>query len=291
MNTTHVVGATSKIVTLRAYTISTGAPYTGGAFNTATIAATYTKDGATATTITLVTATAGTWTSSGFVHRAKGVYELGAPNAAFSTTVDGVEFAIDGIADVVFIPVRVDLTGVDGRSATAPDVNVTTIASQTASAAGAVTFPGTVASPTNITAGVITTVTNLTNAPTAGDLTATMKTSVTTAATAATPVAASVTGAVGSVTAGVILAVDAIDAAAVAASGSAEIGTAVVATVVEGSITLKQAIQAVLAACAGEISGAETTTVTIRNASDTANAIVATVDADGNRSAVTYTFT
>ena len=34
------------------------------------------------------------------------------------------------------------------------------------------------ASPTNITAGTITTVTNLTNAPTSGDLTATMKTSV-----------------------------------------------------------------------------------------------------------------
>lgn len=53
------------------------------------------------------------------------------------------------------------------------------------------------ATPTNITAGTITTVTNLTNAPTNGDLTATMKTSVTTAATAATPVAASVTGNVG----------------------------------------------------------------------------------------------
>lgn len=59
------------------------------------------------------------------------------------------------------------------------------------------------ATPTNITAGIITTVTNLTNAPTSGDLTATMKTSVTTAATAATPTAAAVTGAVGSVTAGV----------------------------------------------------------------------------------------
>ena len=42
----------------------------------------------------------------------------------------------------------------------------------------AATFPATVASPTNITAGTITTVTNLTNAPTAGDLTSTMKTSV-----------------------------------------------------------------------------------------------------------------
>jgi uncharacterized protein YjbJ (UPF0337 family) len=53
------------------------------------------------------------------------------------------------------------------------------------------------ATPTNITAGTITTVTNLTNAPTSGDLTATMKTSVQTAATAATPTAAAVTGNVG----------------------------------------------------------------------------------------------
>ena len=42
----------------------------------------------------------------------------------------------------------------------------------------AATFPTTVASTTNITGGTITTVTNLTNAPTSGDLTATMKTSV-----------------------------------------------------------------------------------------------------------------
>jgi hypothetical protein len=57
-------------------------------------------------------------------------------------------------------------------------VNVGQIAGQTANAAGAVTFPSTLASTTNITGGIITTVTNLTNAPTAGDLTATMKASV-----------------------------------------------------------------------------------------------------------------
>lgn len=78
--------------------------------------------------------------------------------------------------------------------------NTDQLAGQTVSAAAGVTFPTSVASPTNITAGTITTATNLTNAPTAGDLTATMKTSVTTAATSATPIAASVTGAVGSVT-------------------------------------------------------------------------------------------
>lgn len=48
----------------------------------------------------------------------------------------------------------------------------------------AATFPaGTVANTTNITAGTITTATNLTNAPTVGDLTATMKTSVKTQVT------------------------------------------------------------------------------------------------------------
>lgn len=71
-------------------------------------------------------------------------------------------------------------------------VNATQVGSQTASASGTVTFPNaTLASTTNITAGTITTVTNLTNAPTNGDLTSTMKASVTTAATASTPTIAS----------------------------------------------------------------------------------------------------
>lgn len=84
--------------------------------------------------------------------------------------------------------------------ATTQKVDVDTIKTQAVTAAAGVTFPTSIASPTNITAGTITTATNLTNAPTSGDLTATMKTSVTTAATAATPTAAAVTGAVGSVT-------------------------------------------------------------------------------------------
>jgi hypothetical protein len=72
--------------------------------------------------------------------------------------------------------------------------NTDQLAGQTVTAAAGVTFPTSVASPTNITAGTITTVTNLTNAPTAGDFTATMKTSL----NSSTP--ASITGAVGSVT-------------------------------------------------------------------------------------------
>lgn len=97
-------------------------------------------------------------------------------------------------------PVAASVTGAVGSIAT-DGITATSIAADAINAAAvkadAVTKIQTgLATPTNITAGTITTVTNLTNAATAGDLTATMKTSVTTAATAATPVAASVTAAV-----------------------------------------------------------------------------------------------
>ena len=56
------------------------------------------------------------------------------------------------------------------------------------SAAGVSAVQSGLATPTNITAGTITTVTNLTNAPTNGDLTATMKASVTSAVPTATAI-------------------------------------------------------------------------------------------------------
>lgn len=59
------------------------------------------------------------------------------------------------------------------------------VGSVTGNVGGNVT--GSVASVVGNVGGTVATVTNLTNAPTAGDLTATMKTSVTTAASAATP--------------------------------------------------------------------------------------------------------
>lgn len=65
-------------------------------------------------------------------------------------------------------------------------VYIDQIAGQTAVAIAPVTFPGVIASATNITAGTITTVTNLTNAPTVGDFTSTMKTSLNAATPAVT---------------------------------------------------------------------------------------------------------
>lgn len=58
---------------------------------------------------------------------------------------------------------------------------------------------------------------------------------------------------------------------------------------VESGLTLRQALRLVTAATAGKISGGGTATITIRNAvADGVDRIVAEVDSDGNRTAITY---
>lgn len=59
------------------------------------------------------------------------------------------------------------------------------------------------------------------------------------------------------------------------------------AAVVEGSLTALQLLKLAAAAAAGKLSGAQTTSIVIRNVSDTADAITSTVDAYGNRSSIT----
>lgn len=140
----------------------------------------------------------------------------------------------------------------------------------------------------NITGNVIgtlttvTTTTNLTNAPTAGDFTATMKTSIGTA------VAAS---AVASVTAGVTVTTNSDKTGYALTSGErTSIADAYLdrADAIEVGMTPRQAHRLEAAASAGVLSGAATTTVTINNAIANSKArITATVDANGNRSAVT----
>jgi hypothetical protein len=56
---------------------------------------------------------------------------------------------------------------------------------------------------------------------------------------------------------------------------------------IETGLTLRQAQRLQTAAAAGKLAGAATTTVEIRNVGDTKTRITATVDADGNRTAVT----
>lgn len=61
-------------------------------------------------------------------------------------------------------------------------------------------------------------------------------------------------------------------------------------TLADGDIdgyTLEEAMKICLAALAGKVSGAGTTSITIRSADDSTDRIVATVDSNGNRSSVT----
>jgi hypothetical protein len=93
---------------------------------------------------------------------------------------------------------------------------------------------------------------------------------------------------VGSVAAGGItaasIATGTIDADALAADAVDEI---LDETIGDTTVTMRQALKLMVATLGGKLSGAATTTVVIRNAADDTDVVTATVDADGNRSAVT----
>jgi len=115
-------------------------------------------------------------------------------------------------------------------------------------------------------------------------------------------VGGNVTGSVGSVAAGGIaaasfaagaidasaIAADAIGSSELAATAANEIADAILdrATAIEG-YTPRQAFRLILASLAAKLSGAATTTVAIRDIADTKDRITATVDANGNRTAIT----
>lgn len=87
-------------------------------------------------------------------------------------------------------------------------------------------------------------------------------------------------------------ATDAIDANALAAGAANEIRDAVFARGFSSSYnshTFDELVKLIAAVLLGKASGLATTSATYRNLADSANVVVATVDADGNRSAVTRT--
>lgn len=96
---------------------------------------------------------------------------------------------------------------------------------------------------------------------------------------------------VGAMAAGVVtaaaIATDAIDADALAADALDEIWD----EVMEGTTTARQSMRLSNSANGAKLNGAATTTVNIRDLADLKNRVVATVDADGNRSAVTLDLT
>lgn len=79
--------------------------------------------------------------------------------------------------------------------------------------------------------------------------------------------------------------VSAITGAALSSAGI----DAILDEVVVGSYTMRQLLTVMGAALAGKVTGGGTTAITFRGINDASNVIVATVDANGNRSAVTVT--
>ena len=117
--------------------------------------------------------------SSGLVTLA-GVTHTGAviPTVTTATNVT----TVNGLASGV-----ITATSIASNAITAAKIATDAIGAAQLAADAVTEIQSGLATPTNITAGTITTVTNLTNAPTSGDFTATMKASITTAATSATP--------------------------------------------------------------------------------------------------------
>jgi hypothetical protein len=171
----------------------------------------------------------------------------------------------------------------------------------------AATFPGTVASTTNITAGTITTTTNLTNLPTAP---ANWLTASAVAADVVTEIWEYVDPNTG-INPNVDTAIELLATASLGTMNAAGIRTAVGlasanldtqlalrtgfklasdgldSVVVETGINARQALSPILGACAGVLSGAATNTITIKGGNSATDRITATVDSSGNRSAIT----
>jgi hypothetical protein len=107
------------------FTSTTGAGLAGLAFNSAGLTAEYRREGeATATAITLVTATLGTYTASGFkADGTRGYYELGVPNAVCASAgaprwarvgLYGAASMVDVDIEIVFgKPTNFPLTSID----------------------------------------------------------------------------------------------------------------------------------------------------------------------------------
>lgn len=144
-NTAYAGGSTSKILRFRAFVGATNLPKTDLAWNTSGVQARYTRHGDTAQTITLVTATAGSYTSGGLVasNAAGGEYELHVPNAALVAGADNVDVLVyDGSGSPAYwcTSMHVEILGLNPRAA-AIDANVEQINTVPVNGAGTSVSP------------------------------------------------------------------------------------------------------------------------------------------------------
>ena len=126
MKLNKVAGATSEIwqIFLADSSSTTGAGLAGLAFNSASLTAYYHRDtDTTATAITLVTMTVGTFTSSGFKEidatNMPGWYQFCPPNAAVASGAKSCAVHLKGATNMAPLPIEVQLVAVNPDSATA----------------------------------------------------------------------------------------------------------------------------------------------------------------------------
>ncbi len=260
-----VQGTTSKLlqVFISDASSSAGAGMTGLAYNTSGLTAYYYREGAgSSVAITLATMTLGTWSTGGFVEvdatNLPGVYQLGIPNAALVSSAKSVMVMLKGVANMVPVLLEIELTAIDNQTIPTSDP-------------WGISLPGPYGAGT---AGKIS-----------GD-----KLKATISSRAAQNSVDTVDDFLDTEVAAIKAKTDNIPASPAAVSdipSAATIAAAVWDYVVEGSYKAKEFLRLCTATLVGKVSGAATTTVTIRDTADSKNRVVATVDAYGNRSSTT----
>jgi hypothetical protein len=256
---------------IQASNVTTGAGLTGLTFETANLVASYVRPGAARAAITLATLAAADSAHSdgGFKEvdatNMPGIYRLDLPDAVCATGVNSVVVMLKGATNMAPVVLEVQLVSYDPNDAVR--LGITALPNAAAGANGGLpTTNGTKVSQTvDLTAGqsiaanggTVATATNLTNLPT-------MPSDWLTAAGIKD------------------------DAVTKIQSGLAT-PTSVLAATVEGTYSVQEVLRIMVSALAGKVSGGNTTTITFRDLSDTLDMIAATVDANGNRSAVTIT--
>lgn len=99
--------------------LTDGTGKTGLTNATSGLKCSYSSDGATATPVTLVNTTVGTWASGGFVEidalNMPGWYEFGVPNAALSASGRRVQLTLFGATNMYAVDQTIDLTNVNDQ--------------------------------------------------------------------------------------------------------------------------------------------------------------------------------
>jgi len=280
-----VKGTTSKIVHVFILDSSAtdGSGLTGLTYNSSGLAAYYIRPGdSSPTAITLATAAVGTWTSGGFVEvdatNMPGVYEIGLPDACLASGADQVVIMLQGATDMAPVVLEIELTDFDLHTAT---VTVGTNNDKTGydlSADQSGVTVGEVNTVNDKTGYAVDTVNDKTGYSLAADQSGVTIGTVNSMGDKTGYSVDTVNDKTGYSISGTKTTLDDLNDIA---------ATDVLTAVGEGSLSLEAMLRIILAANAGISSGGRTTTQKFRDVADTKDRIVATVDTNGNRLAVT----